>query len=60
MADVARQAPPKLVLVVIDAMKPAMMHRAVQEGRAPGLKALLERGSHVDNCSSAFPSVTPI
>ena len=60
MAEVARQSPPKLVLVVIDAMKPAMMHRAVQEGRAPALKALLERGSHVDDCVSAFPSVTPI
>ncbi len=60
MGEVARQSPPKLVLVVIDAMKPAMMHRAVAEGRAPALKALLERGSHVDDCSSAFPSVTPI
>jgi type I phosphodiesterase/nucleotide pyrophosphatase len=50
----------KLVLVVIDAMKPAMLERAVAAGRAPVLKLLMERGQHVDNCVSAFPSVTPV
>ena len=60
MAETRRQPRRKLVLVVVDAMKPAMLHRAVAEGRAPAFGALLERGTHVDNCSSAFPSVTPI
>jgi hypothetical protein len=50
----------KLVLVVIDAMKPAMLERAVAGGRAPTLKLLLERGHHVDDCVAAFPSVTPV
>jgi Type I phosphodiesterase / nucleotide pyrophosphatase len=50
----------KLVLVVIDAMKPAMLERAVTAGRAPMLKLLLERGQHVDDCVAAFPSVTPV
>ena len=50
----------KLVLVVIDAMKPAMLERAVAGGRAPTLKLLLERGQHVDDCVAAFPSVTPV
>ena len=34
----------KLVLVVIDAMKPAMLERAVASDRAPTLQLLLERG----------------
>ena len=50
----------KLILVVIDAMKPAMLERAVAGGRAPTLKLLLEEGQHVDDCVAAFPSVTPV
>ena len=50
----------KLVLVVIDAMKPAMLERAVAGGRAPSLELLIERGEHVDDCVAAFPSVTPV
>jgi hypothetical protein len=53
-------APAKLVLAVIDAMKPAMLERAVAGGRAPTLKLLMERGEHVDDCVAAFPSVTPV
>jgi hypothetical protein len=50
----------KLVLAVIDAMKPAMLERAVASGRAPALAALMERGQHVRDCVAAFPSVTPV
>jgi hypothetical protein len=50
----------KLVLAVIDAMKPAMLERAVAGGRAPALELLIERGEHVDDCVAAFPSVTPV
>jgi hypothetical protein len=50
----------KLVLVVVDAMHPAMLRRAVDEGVAPTFAALLERGQLVDNCVSSFPSVTPV
>jgi hypothetical protein len=50
----------KLVLAVIDAMKPAMLERAVASGRAPALGLLMERGHHVDKCVAAFPSVTPV
>ncbi len=34
-------APKKLVLAVIDAMKPAMLERAVASGRAPALALLV-------------------
>jgi hypothetical protein len=49
----------KLVLTVIDGLKPAMLERAVALGRAPALKAIMERGAYVDDCVAAFPSVTP-
>jgi hypothetical protein len=52
--------PPKLVLVVIDAMKPEMLERAVSTGKAPILKTLMERGSYTGECVAAFPSVTPV
>ena len=50
----------KLVLAVIDAMKPAMLERAIATGRAPTLALLIERGHFVDDCVAAFPSVTPV
>ena len=50
---------PKLVLGVIDGLKPAMLERAVNTGRAPALQAIMERGTYVEDCCAAFPSVTP-
>jgi hypothetical protein len=50
----------KLVLVVIDALKPAMLERAVAVGRAPALAQVMERGVYVDDVVAAFPSVTPV
>jgi hypothetical protein len=52
-------SPPKLVLAVIDALKPSMLERAIESGRAPALKAVMDRGVYVRDCVSAFPSVTP-
>src|ERR671932_1323708 len=52
--------PPKLVLAVIDGLKPAMLERAIATGRAPALNAIVERGTYVDECCAAFPSVTPV
>jgi hypothetical protein len=52
--------PKKLVLAVIDALKPAMLDRAIAVGRAPALAQVLERGAYVDDCVAAFPSVTPV
>jgi hypothetical protein len=52
--------PKKLVLAVIDALKPEMLDRAVEHGRAPALKVLLENGTFVRDCVSTFPSVTPV
>jgi predicted AlkP superfamily pyrophosphatase or phosphodiesterase len=52
--------PKKLVLVVIDALKPSMLERAIATGRAPALRRIREEGAYVDDCVAAFPSVTPV
>ena len=57
-----KKSPPKkkLVLVVIDALKPEMLERAIATGRAPALQRIRDEGSYVDECVAAFPSVTPV
>lgn len=60
MTPAGRPRPRKLVLTVIDGLKPAMLERAVAQGRAPILKAIMERGAYVEDCAAAFPSVTPV
>jgi len=52
--------PKKLVLAVIDALKPEMLDRAIEHERAPVLAKLIERGTYVRDCVSTFPSVTPV
>ncbi len=52
--------PPKLVLAVVDAMKPAMLERAISTGRAPAMQLIKERGHYRDDCVAAYPSVTPV
>ncbi len=52
--------PRKLVLCVIDALKPEMLERAIDHGRAPALATLMDRGTYVPECVSSFPSVTPV
>ena len=52
--------PAKVVLAVIDALDPQALQRAVSEGRAPALKAVMDRGVYVDDCVSTFPSITPV
>jgi hypothetical protein len=50
----------KLVLIVVDAMKPAMLERAIAAGRAPAMAEIMRRGSYVPECVASFPSVTPV
>jgi hypothetical protein len=50
----------KLVLAVIDALKPEMLERAVEQGKAPALEQIMKRGTYVPECVSTFPSVTPV
>jgi Type I phosphodiesterase / nucleotide pyrophosphatase len=52
--------PKKLVLAVIDSLKPDMLDLAIEEGRAPTLGALRDRGTYIRDCLSTFPSVTPV
>jgi hypothetical protein len=50
----------KLVLVVVDAMHPQMLRRAMETGKAPTFAALAERGHLIDDMVASFPSVTPV
>ena len=50
----------KLIFVVIDALHPGVLMRAVESGRAPTCQALIERGTLIEDCVSSFPSVTPV
>jgi Type I phosphodiesterase / nucleotide pyrophosphatase len=60
VAQEAMSSPPKLVLCVIDAMAPAVLARARAQGATPTLSALIDRGRYVEECTAAFPSVTPV
>src|SRR5687767_8011800 len=37
-----------------------MLDLAIEEGRAPALAALRDRGTYIRDCLSTFPSVTPV
>jgi hypothetical protein len=50
----------KLVLAVIDSLKPDALDAAIDEGRAPALSSLRDRGTYIRACLSTFPSVTPV
>jgi hypothetical protein len=50
----------KLVLAVVDGMKPAMVRRAVDTGHAPVMANVMQRGTFIEDCVAAFPSVTPV
>jgi hypothetical protein len=54
------ETPKKLVLVIIDALKPSMLERAIAGGRAPALARIREQGVYVGDCVAEFPSVTPV
>jgi Type I phosphodiesterase / nucleotide pyrophosphatase len=60
LSRAAPARPSKLVLAVIDSLKPQMLDEAIEEGRAPALAALRERGTYIPDCVSTFPSVTPV
>ena len=47
----------KLVLIVVDAMKPAMLERAIAAGQAPAMARIRAEGAYVPDCAAAFPSV---
>jgi hypothetical protein len=52
--------PTKLVLAIIDSLHPEMLDRAIEDGSAPALAAIRDRGTYVRDCVSTFPSVTPV
>jgi hypothetical protein len=49
----------KLVLVMVDSLKPEMLERAIESGKAPLFAEIVRRGTYVRDGVSVFPSVTP-
>jgi predicted AlkP superfamily pyrophosphatase or phosphodiesterase len=49
----------KLVLVMVDSLKPAMLERAIDAGKAPMFGEIVRRGTYIRDGVSVFPSVTP-
>ncbi len=54
------EKPKKLVLAIIDSLKPDMLDLTIEEGHAPALEAIRDRGTYIRDCVSTFPSVTPV
>jgi Type I phosphodiesterase / nucleotide pyrophosphatase len=50
----------KLCLIVVDSLRTDMLVRAVADDLAPNFARLIERGTLIGDCVSAFPSVTPV
>jgi hypothetical protein len=50
----------KLCLIVVDSLRTDMLLRAAAEDLAPNFAALVDRGTLIGDCVSAFPSVTPV
>ncbi len=50
----------KLCLIVVDSLRTDMLAQAVAEDLAPNFAALIDRGTLIGDCVSAFPSVTPV
>ena len=50
---------PDLLIFGIDGASPAYIKQAVSEGRLPNFKRLMEKGVFLEDCMTAFPSITP-
>jgi hypothetical protein len=50
----------KLVLAVVDGMRPASLHKAIEAGSAPTFARLIREGYETGECISSFPSLTPV
>ncbi len=50
----------KLALVVVDSMRHDKLAEAAADGVLPNFSALLREGTVIEDCVSAFPSVTPV
>ncbi|MQA72986.1 MAG: alkaline phosphatase family protein [Solirubrobacterales bacterium] len=58
--DPAARPERKLVLCAVDSLRTDKLLEATAGGEAPTFAALIERGSLIGDCVSAFPSVTPV
>jgi hypothetical protein len=52
--------PRRLLLVVIDGLGSDPLRRAIADGHAPNIRALIDAGARFDDAISPFPSLTPV
>jgi hypothetical protein len=57
---VADRNPKKLVLAVVDGMRPSSLDQAIADGTAPTFARLIRDGYASGDCISSFPSLTPV
>ena len=50
---------PELLIFGVDGACPSYIKKAVEEGRLPNFRKLMERGVFLEDCMTAFPSITP-
>lgn len=50
----------KLVLVVVDGMRPLSLEQTIADGAAPNFARLIREGYSSGECISSFPSLTPV
>ena len=49
----------QVILLVLDGIRPDVLKSAIEDGAAPTLGALAERGEAAWDAVSVFPSITP-
>lgn len=50
---------PELLVIGLDGAMTSYIRTAIEEGRLPNFRRILENGVVCDNCMTAFPSITP-
>ena len=50
----------KVVLVVVDGMRPLSLEQTIADGAAPNFARLIREGYASGECISSFPSLTPV
>ena len=50
---------PELFILGVDGGCPGYVKTAIAEGRLPNFKRLIDRGTFLEDCMPAFPSITP-
>ncbi|KXG42743.1 alkaline phosphatase family protein [Tepidibacillus decaturensis] len=48
----------KIIMILIDALMPEALENAIKTQKIPALKFLMEHGTYISECVTAFPTMT--